>query len=82
MPLSIEQALRRGPATSKELQAATEMSQGSISRQVRAMGNRIIRVKIGRSPYYMLTQNAFDGDDRLPISMVETLTATIHPSVS
>ena len=68
---TIEQILRRGPATSKEIQAATGMSQGTVSRQVRALGGRIIRQKIGRSPHYMLTRNAFGGDDRLPLYMVD-----------
>ena len=47
------------------------MSQGSVSRQIRAMGDRIIRLKIGRSPFYMLARNAFGGNDRLPLYMVD-----------
>lgn len=71
MSLSIEQTLRRGPATSIEIQAATGMSQAAVSRRIRAMGTSIIRLKIGRSPHYMLTRNAFGGDDRLPLHMVD-----------
>jgi hypothetical protein len=71
MPLNLEQFLRRGPATSNQIQVATGMSQGSVSRLIRAMGDRIIRLKIGRSPYYMLARNAFGGSDRLPLYMVD-----------
>lgn len=71
MQLSIEQILVRGPATSSEIQAATGMSQAGVSRWLRAMGNRIIRLKVGRSPQYMMTRNAFGGDDRLPLFMVD-----------
>jgi len=71
MQLSIEQILVRGPATSSEIQAATGISQAGVSRWLRAMGNRIIRLKVGRSPQYILTCNAFGGDDRLPLFMVD-----------
>lgn len=71
MALSIEQVLTRGPATSIQIQAATGMSQVGVSRRLRAMGDKIISLKIGRSPHYMMTRNAFGGDDRIPLSMVD-----------
>lgn len=71
MQQSIEQILRRGSATSSEIQSATGMSQAGVSRWLRVMGNRIIRLKDGRSPRYMMTCNAFGGDDRLPLFMVD-----------
>lgn len=71
MSLSIEQALRRGPATSNEIQAATGMNQSAVSRRIRNLGDSIIRIKIGRSPHYMLACNAFGGDDRPPLFMVD-----------
>lgn len=71
MQFSIEQILARGPASSSEIQAATGISQAGVSRWLRSMGSRIIRVKVGRSPQYMMTRNAFGGDDRLPLFMVD-----------
>ena len=71
MPLSLEQVLTRGPSTSKEIQAVTGMSQAGVSRAIRAMGGKIISIKIGRSPHYMMTRNAFGGDDRLPLHRVD-----------
>lgn len=71
MSLSIEQTLRRGPATSNEIQAATGMNQAAVSRRIRNLGDSIIRIKIGRSPHYMLACNAFGGDDRPPLFMVD-----------
>jgi DNA-binding MarR family transcriptional regulator len=37
MPLSIREYLERGPSTSKEIQAATGLSQSSVARQLRRM---------------------------------------------
>lgn len=71
MMLSIEQVLKRGPSTSKEIQNATGLNQAAVSRRLRAMGEQIIRLKIGRSPLYLLTCNAFGGGDRLPLFMVD-----------
>ncbi len=68
---NIEQILKRGPTTSKDLQLATDMNQVAVSRRIRAMGDRIIRIKIGRSPHYMLTCNAFGGGNRIPLFMVD-----------
>ncbi|MCU0796992.1 MAG: type II toxin-antitoxin system HipA family toxin YjjJ [Akkermansiaceae bacterium] len=71
MSLTIEQVLFRGPATSKEIQAATGMSQPGVSRALRAMGDAIITVKSGQSPRYLLVRRAFGSHDRLPIHMVD-----------
>ncbi len=71
MAKSIEQVFLRGPATSKEIQVATGMSQSDVSRQIRTMGGRIISLKVGRSPIYMMTCNAFGGNDCLPLFMVD-----------
>jgi hypothetical protein len=69
--MTIEQYLNRGPATSTQIQAATGMSQAGVSRRIRAMGNRIIRVQIGRSPHYMMTRDAFGGGDCIPLWCVD-----------
>ena len=86
MPLSIMEYLERGPATSKEIQVATGLSQSAVARQLRGMGNNIIRFQNGRSPRYAATRNAFGGDDKLPLSIVDAhgntvLAAYIRPLV-
>lgn len=84
MPLSIREYLSRGPATSKEIQAATDLSQAAVSRQLRSMDDSVVRLPSGRSPRYAMTRNAFGGDDRLPLFMVDahgnnTSVALIRP---
>jgi len=86
MPLSIREYLARGPATSKEIQAGTGLSQSSVARQLRDMGGNIIRYQNGRFPRYAATRNAFGGNDQLPLSMVDAhgntfLAAYIRPLV-
>ena len=71
MPLSISEYLRQGPATSREIQLATGLNQTAVSRELIAMGENIIKLKDGRSPKYAMTKNAFGGDDRLPLYMVD-----------
>ncbi|MCD6533653.1 MAG: ArsR family transcriptional regulator [Deltaproteobacteria bacterium] len=66
MPSSINKYLERGPATSKEIQAATGLSQSAVARQLRIQSNHIIKLQNGRSPKYAATCNAFGGDDKLP----------------
>ncbi len=70
--LSIKECLQQDAATSKELQVATGLNQSAVSRKLRAMGESIIRLPHGRSPRYALTCNAFGGNDRLPIYMVDS----------
>ena len=84
MPISIREHLKHRPATSKELQSATGLSQVAVSRQLRRMGDAIIKLKLGRSPLYAMTRNAFGGDDKLPLFMVDahgnsTAVARIRP---
>ncbi len=84
MSVSIKEYLTRGPATSKEIQAATGLNQAAVSRQLRRMSTSVIQFKEGRSPLYAITRNAFGGDDRLPLYMVDahgnnTAVATIRP---
>lgn len=76
--------LRQGPATSKGIQAYIGLSQASVSRQLRSLGNGVIKFKNGRTTSYALTCNAFGGNDRLPLSMVDAhgntvLAAHIRP---
>lgn len=86
MSLSVRDYLRLGPATSKEIQIHTAQSQTAISRQLRSMGEEVIKLQNGRTPMYALTRNAFGGSDKLPLSMVDAhgntvLTAIIRPLV-
>lgn len=71
MSTHIEEYLERGPASSKEIQAITGLSQTAVARQLRNLSNRIITLKEGRSRRYALTTNAFGADDSLPLVMVD-----------
>ncbi len=71
MPLSIRKFLKLGPATSKEIQLQTGLSQTAVARQLRNIGDGAIKLQNGRTPRYALTRNAFGGDDKLPLSMVD-----------
>ncbi|MBU2481553.1 MAG: ArsR family transcriptional regulator, partial [Proteobacteria bacterium] len=44
MSISIREYLRRGPSTSKEIQAATGLSQSSVARQLKGMGDSVIQL--------------------------------------
>ncbi len=77
MPLSIKSYLEGGPATSKEIQATTGLSQSAVARQLRGTGNDFIRLLKGRSPKYAATRNAFGGDNKLPLSIVDAHGSTV-----
>lgn len=84
MNLSISDVLARGPATSKEIQAKTGLTQAAVSRQLRKMEDSIVRRKEGRLIFYAMTRNAFGGSDRLPLYTVDahgnsTAVAVIRP---
>ncbi len=84
MALSIAEYLTQGPATSKEIQATTGLSQTAVSKQIRNLGNSIIILRKGRTPSYAFTRNAFGGDDSLPLVIVDAhgntvLAAYIRP---
>ena len=71
MALSIAQFLASGPATSKQIQEATGLNQTAVSRQLRAMGESIVRLPGGRSPKYAMTRNAFGADNQLPLYEID-----------
>lgn len=84
MALSVRDYLEKGPATSKEIQAATGLNQKAVSRQITSLGNSVIRFRAGRTYYYVVTRNAFGADDELPLFVVDThgnteIAATIRP---
>lgn len=71
MTLPIREFLEKGPATSKEIQVRTGLSQPTVARSLRAMGNSVIKLSDGRSLRYAVTCNAFGANDRLPLIMVD-----------
>ena len=71
MPSSIRKYLALGPATSKEIQAATGLNQSAVARKLRSLGDKAIKLLNGRSPRYAVTRNAFGGNDKLPLSIVD-----------
>ncbi|MCW5203254.1 type II toxin-antitoxin system HipA family toxin YjjJ [Desulfobulbus sp. US4] len=77
MPLTIREYLQRGPATSREIQSATGLSQTAVSRQLRNMADSVIRVREGRVILYAVTRNAFGGTDKLPLGMVDSQGNTV-----
>lgn len=86
MSSTIRRYLEQGPATSREIQAATGLSQGSVSRKLKNLEPGIVRLKSGRVPLYMATCNAFGANDRLPLTIVDAhgntvLVAHIRPLV-
>ena len=68
---SIKNFLKRGPSTSKEIQAAIGLSQSTVSRMLKKMGDRIVQLSDGRSVRYAATCNAFGGNDKLQIGMID-----------
>ncbi len=86
MALTINEYLLRGSATSKAIQAETGLNQTAVSRQLREMGDAAVKLPNSRPPKYALTRNAFGGDNRLSLAMVDThgntvLVAVIRPLV-
>lgn len=68
---SIESFLQRGPSTSKEIQAAIGLSQSTVSRMLKKMGDGIVQISEGRSVRYAAPCNAFGSNDKLPIGMID-----------
>ena len=84
MAMSVVQFLERGVATSREIQAGTGLSQAAVSRHLRNMGDKVIKLAARRPPQYAITKSAFGGDDKLPLHMVDahgnnTTIAVIRP---
>ncbi len=77
MALAIRDYLKRGPASSKEIQAVTGLSQTAVARQIRGMGDAVIKLRSGRSLRYAATCNAFGGNNKLPLSMIDARGNTV-----
>jgi hypothetical protein len=73
MPPSIKEYLKRGPSSSKEIQAATGLSQSSVARRLRDLGETIVPIQDGRSIRYAATCNAFGVNDKIPLGQVDHL---------
>lgn len=71
MPPSIIKYLERGPSTSKEIQAATGLSQTTIARKIRKMGDQVIAIPDGRTVKYAATCNAFNSGNNIPLSIID-----------
>jgi len=81
MSLNFREYLVHGPASSREIQAKTGLSQTAVSRQLRKMGDSVIRLPSGRSPRYAMSCNAFGGDDQLPLVMVDAHGNTVTVAI-
>ena len=87
MSSTIKEFLEHGPATSKDIQIATGLSQSVVSRQLKKMGDSVVRFRKGRTLIYIATRNAFGANDKLPLSIVDAhgntvLAAYIRPLVN
>lgn len=78
MPLSLVEFLEQGAASSKDIQAATGLSQAAVSRQLRRMEHSIVTIRSGRTPKYVMTKNAFGCSDRLPLATVDPRGNTVR----
>lgn len=77
MALSMETILNLRPSTSKEIQVATGLSQSSVARQIKKMGDSVIQLQRGRSILYASTCNAFGSDDKLSLGIMDSSGKTI-----
>ena len=77
MALSIGDYLKRGPASSKEIQAVTGLSQTAVARQTRNIGDDVVKIRSGRSLIYAATCNAFGGNNKLPLTMIDACGNTV-----
>ncbi|OED42949.1 phosphatidylinositol kinase [Chromatiales bacterium (ex Bugula neritina AB1)] len=80
----VTEYLARRAATSKELQRQTGLSQPAISKQIKQLGDKVVRIPGGRAPLYALTRNAFGVGDRVPLYLLDmygnnTMVAEIRP---
>lgn len=67
----VSQSLESGAQTSRQLQAATGLSQPAVSRQIQQLGDRVVKLPNGRNPKYALTRNAFGSNAKLPLFAVD-----------
>ena len=80
----VARCLESDVLTSRQLQAATGLSQPAVSRQIGLLGDRVVKLPNGRNPKYALTRNAFGSGDKIPLFVVDaygnnTVAADIRP---
>ncbi|MBT5372727.1 MAG: hypothetical protein HOL17_13545 [Gammaproteobacteria bacterium] len=63
--------LTHGSATSKDIQRAVGLKQAAVSKNLSALGDRVVMIKGGRAPKYALTTNVFGSGDSLPLFAVD-----------
>lgn len=67
----VAQCLESDVLTSRQLQAATGLSQPAVSRQIRLLGDRIVKLPNGKIPKYALTRNALGSGNKIPLFVVD-----------
>ncbi len=68
---TVEELISQRALTSVEIQRLTGRSQPWVSARLRALGDRVVRVRQGRSFSYVLARSAFGSDDRIPVWTVD-----------
>ena len=68
---SVAHCLESDVLTSRQLQAATGLSQPAVSRQIGLLGDRIVKLPNGRNPKYALTRSAFGYSAKIPLFAVD-----------
>lgn len=84
MAVTLQERLGQGLATSNELQIATGLSQTTVARQLRELGDGVVRIQRGRTILYGLTHHAFGAANVIPLHRVDAygnhvLVATLSP---
>lgn len=77
MAVSIIDILSRGPTSSAELQEACNLSQATASRQLRSLGDQIVKLGRGRTTEYALTRNAFNAGNDIPLYSLDPHGSTV-----
>ncbi len=72
MTYTIEEYLKGGFQTSKEIQAEAGLSQSTVTRKIKEMSDRIVAVREGRRVQYATTCNAYGANDRLPLGIIDS----------
>ncbi len=65
--MTIKQLLHSGLLSSRQIQFETGLSQATISRELTALNDDLVRIKKGRSVYYTLAQAAFSVGNSIAI---------------
>ncbi len=65
--MPIRELLQTGLLTSKQMQSETGQSQATISRELKALDEDVVRITKGRSVYYTLAVPSFGASNSIPI---------------